>query len=122
MGRHVTRNVVWGVLGTLLAAVPAAAQNDERPRPVEILLGVDGIASWVGDGRDVRLSISLPKDERFSFEIFGGAYHDSGAVRETGRDDALPAAGRNIYDTEAIYGVQIRQRSPAGNVLASSPS
>ena len=110
MNGHALRSCVLAA-GLLIGAVPAFAQDDSgvesagvesaafgarQARPVEVLLGVDGVTSWIGNGRDVRLSISAPKGERLSFEFFGGGYHDVGA--------------QNQYDTDAIYGFQIKQR------------
>jgi hypothetical protein len=80
------------VAGLLLASVPAFAQ---QTRPVQVLFGVDGVASWVGDGHDLRLSISVPKGDRLSVEFFGGNWHGDPGT---------------LYDTAAIYGFQIRQR------------
>ena len=103
--RQVMRNAALILGGLLLAARLAAAQNEEGSRPIEVLVGFDGVTSWQGDGHDVRLAIAVPRGERLSFEFFGGAYHGRGAS----------------LDPSAIYGFQVRRQILRGRRPGTEP-
>ena len=62
------------------SAVPVAAQQPTEiaaghiERPVQIGVGVGGVTSFVGNGGDVRVTVSVPLGERRSIDGFVAAY------------------------------------------------
>src|SRR5262245_23802813 len=61
-----------------------SASGDSIARPVELFIGLDGIASGLSNGGDLRFSVGIPKGN-VSLEFFGGVYQ-GGALSDFGED------------------------------------
>jgi len=71
---------------------------------VEMALGVGGVASIAGNGRDARVMVSFPRSEGRAIEAFAGAYD-----------------GSDAFGTKAVYGVQVRRPVHKGGAWAFDP-
>lgn len=98
------RSFAWAVSLVAVSAVPAFAQ--ERNRPVEIGLGATGVVTWITSGGDLRASISIPVNDRVSMEFFGGPYGGSDRL-------GLPIKG--------FYGVQLKREIDRGSRAGLTP-
>ncbi len=61
-------------------------------RPVEVGVGSGGVMSWAGGGGDLRVTVTVPRNERRSMEAFAGIYR-----------------GDDFVNTRGVYGFQIKQ-------------
>jgi hypothetical protein len=87
----------------IASALPATAQPTETPagpggapltagRLVEIGVGGGGVTSFLGNGGDLRVTVTVPRGERRSIEGFVGVYR-----------------GNDALETRGVYGFQVRQ-------------
>jgi hypothetical protein len=107
---HMSRRPLLALTVCLMAsALPVTAQEPtetpagpgEAPltasRAVEIGVGVGGDVSFVGNGGDLRITVSVPRGARRSIEGFAGVYR-----------------GNDVFKTRGVYGFQIRQQMARG--------
>jgi hypothetical protein len=95
----------WRLLLALIvclvaSALPVTAQD----RPVEIGVAVGGVASFVGNGGDLRVTVTVPRGDRRSIEGFVGVYR-----------------GNDVFDTRGVYGFQIKQQIARGRRSGPEP-